>query len=65
MIEATINRHDIEQVVRIVRLEYERCVEGCGQTPAPEDYRIAIEHWLRFGQTPTEAIAELEGMPND
>jgi hypothetical protein len=55
-------RHGIESVVRIVRLEYDRCGEF-GMTPAPEDYRIAIEHWLRFGELPSQ-VAESEAMPH-
>lgn len=53
-----MDRHDIEEIVRIVRLEYQRCMEGCGQTPAPADYKWAIEQWLLHGLTPQEAEFE-------
>lgn len=51
-----VDRHSIAEITRIVILEYERCMEF-GMTPAPMDYKIAIECWLRYGMTPLETQA--------
>jgi hypothetical protein len=48
-----IDRHDIDHIVRVVRAEY-ACTMDFGMTPGPEDYRIAIEEWLRYGAMPGE-----------
>jgi hypothetical protein len=47
------DRHAIERIVEIVRAEYARTMEF-GMSPGPEDYRIAIEAWLRDGRRPSD-----------
>lgn len=47
------DRHDIDHIVKVVRAEYARTMEF-GMTPAPADYRYAIEDWLRDGVMPGE-----------